>query len=145
MRGVFNLAKMGFEKISRMEIHSLETEGKKRLSWAESNMPVLASIRQRFENEKPLQGTNTGVALHLEKKTGILLRTLVAGGAQLSAASCNPLTTDDSIAGALAEEIFHHPDIFLTWGKVKISIWTHKIDGLNEADFIFAAKLDNLH
>ena len=44
--------------------------------------------------------------------------------------------------GALAEEIFHHPDIFLTWGKVKISIWTHKIDGLNEADFIFAAKTD---
>ena len=72
MRGVFNLAKMGFEKISRMEIHSLVTEGKKRLSWAESNMPVLASIRQRFENEKPLQGINIGVALHLEKKTGIL-------------------------------------------------------------------------
>jgi len=46
--------------------------------------------------------------------------------------------------GALAEEIFHHPDIFLTWGKVKITIWTHKIDGLNEADFIFAAKTDAL-
>ncbi len=46
--------------------------------------------------------------------------------------------------GALAEEIFHHPDIFLAWGKVKISIWTHKIDGLNEADFIFAAKTDAL-
>ena len=46
--------------------------------------------------------------------------------------------------GALAEEIFHHPDIFLAWGKVKISIWTHKIDGLNEADFIFAAKADAL-
>ena len=46
--------------------------------------------------------------------------------------------------GALAEEIFHHPDIFLTWGKVRITIWTHKIDGLNEADFIFAAKADAL-
>ena len=46
--------------------------------------------------------------------------------------------------GALTEEIFHHPDIFLTWGKVKITIWTHKIDGLNEADFIFAAKADGL-
>ena len=46
--------------------------------------------------------------------------------------------------GALAEEIFHHPDIFLTWGKVKITIWTHKIDGLNEADFIIAAKADAL-
>jgi 4a-hydroxytetrahydrobiopterin dehydratase len=46
--------------------------------------------------------------------------------------------------GALAEEIFHHPDIFLAWGKVKVTIWTHKIDGLNEADFIFAAKADAL-
>jgi 4a-hydroxytetrahydrobiopterin dehydratase len=46
--------------------------------------------------------------------------------------------------GALAEEIFHHPDIFLVWGKVKVTIWTHKIDGLNEADFIFAAKVDAL-
>ena len=46
--------------------------------------------------------------------------------------------------GALAEEVFHHPDIFLTGGRVKISIWTHKINGLHEADFILAAKLDNL-
>jgi 4a-hydroxytetrahydrobiopterin dehydratase len=46
--------------------------------------------------------------------------------------------------GALAEEIFHHPDIFLAWGTVRITIWTHKIDGLNEADFIFAAKADAL-
>jgi len=46
--------------------------------------------------------------------------------------------------GVLAEEIFHHPDIFLAWGKVRITIWTHKIDGLNEADFIFAAKTDAL-
>ena len=46
--------------------------------------------------------------------------------------------------GALAEEIFHHPDIYLAWGKVKITIWTHKVDGLNEADFIFAAKADAL-
>ena len=46
--------------------------------------------------------------------------------------------------GSFAEEIFHHPDIFLAWGKVKVTIWTHKIDGLNEADFIFAAKTDAL-
>ena len=46
--------------------------------------------------------------------------------------------------GALAEEVFHHPDIYLAWGKVKVSVWTHKIDGLNEADFIFAAKADAL-
>ena len=44
--------------------------------------------------------------------------------------------------GELAENQDHHPDIFLTWGKVKVTIWTHKIDGLTESDFIFAAKAD---
>ena len=45
--------------------------------------------------------------------------------------------------GELAENQGHHPDIFLAWGKVKLTIWTHKIDGLTESDFIFAAKADN--
>jgi len=44
--------------------------------------------------------------------------------------------------GAVAEAQNHHPDIDLTWGKVRIDIWTHKIDGLTESDFIFAAKVD---
>jgi 4a-hydroxytetrahydrobiopterin dehydratase len=46
--------------------------------------------------------------------------------------------------GALAEEQGHHPDIFLAWGKVGVTIWTHKIDGLTESDFILAAKVDQL-
>lgn len=46
--------------------------------------------------------------------------------------------------GELAEEQGHHPDIYLAWGKVEITIWTHKIDGLNESDFILAAKIDRL-
>tara|TARA_Y100000758_G_scaffold243924_1_gene179887 strand:+ start:33 stop:362 length:330 start_codon:yes stop_codon:yes gene_type:complete len=44
--------------------------------------------------------------------------------------------------GELAENQGHHPDVFLAWGKVKLTIWTHKIDGLTESDFIFAAKAD---
>ena len=44
--------------------------------------------------------------------------------------------------GELAEKQGHHPDIFLAWGKVKLTIWTHKIDGVTESDFIFAAKAD---
>ncbi len=44
--------------------------------------------------------------------------------------------------GAIAEEQGHHPDIFLAWGKVGITIWTHKIDGLTESDFVLAAKCD---
>lgn len=46
--------------------------------------------------------------------------------------------------GALAESVGHHPDIELAWGRVKVIIWTHKIDGLAESDFIFAAKTDQL-
>jgi 4a-hydroxytetrahydrobiopterin dehydratase len=46
--------------------------------------------------------------------------------------------------GALAEEQGHHPDILLAWGKAGITLWTHKIDGLTESDFIMAAKIDRL-
>jgi 4a-hydroxytetrahydrobiopterin dehydratase len=46
--------------------------------------------------------------------------------------------------GELAEAQGHHPDIYLTWGKVKITVWTHKIDGLTESDFVFSAKSDTL-
>ena len=47
--------------------------------------------------------------------------------------------------GALAEAEGHHPDVYLAWGKVKLMLWTHKIDGLTESDFIFAAKADQLY
>jgi len=46
--------------------------------------------------------------------------------------------------GAIAEEQGHHPDIFLAWGKVEITIWTHAVNGLTESDFILAAKIDGI-
>lgn len=46
--------------------------------------------------------------------------------------------------GGLAEKIGHHPDIYLAWGKVRVAIWTHKINGLTESDFILAAKIGKL-
>lgn len=46
--------------------------------------------------------------------------------------------------GELAESQNHHPDIYLAWGKVKLTLWTHKIDGLSESDFVFAAKVDQI-
>jgi len=46
--------------------------------------------------------------------------------------------------GEMAEEQGHHPDVTLAWGKVKLTVWTHKIDGLTESDFVFAAKADTL-
>lgn len=47
--------------------------------------------------------------------------------------------------GAMAEAQNHHPEIWLTWGKVKLTVWTHKIDGLTESDFVWAAKADELY
>ncbi|HLB61841.1 MAG TPA: 4a-hydroxytetrahydrobiopterin dehydratase [Actinomycetota bacterium] len=46
--------------------------------------------------------------------------------------------------GELAEAVGHHPDIFLAWGRMRLTVWTHKIDGLHEADFVFAAKADSV-
>lgn len=46
--------------------------------------------------------------------------------------------------GALAEEEGHHPDIYLAWGKVRVTIWTHKVDGLTRSDFVLAAKIDTI-
>ncbi len=49
-----------------------------------------------------------------------------------------------NVVGGLAEEQDHHPDILLSWGRVTVTIWTHKIDGLTESDFVFAAKAERL-
>jgi 4a-hydroxytetrahydrobiopterin dehydratase len=48
-------------------------------------------------------------------------------------------------AGAIAEAEGHHPDLLLSWGKVEVKVWTHKINGLTESDFILAAKIEELH
>ena len=53
-----------------------------------------------------------------------------------------PAVTFTNAVAAIAEEQNHHPDIMLSWGKVKVTIWTHKIDGLTESDFYFAAKVE---
>ena len=87
--------------MSKVKDMSLVDEGLKELEWAEKNMPVLDAIGKRFEKEKPLKGLKVSVALHLEKKTGQLIRTLCKGGATVRVASCNPLTTDDRVAAAL--------------------------------------------
>ncbi|MCX8198372.1 MAG: adenosylhomocysteinase [Candidatus Micrarchaeota archaeon] len=82
---------------------SLWERGEQELAWARANMPVLSAMRKSFEKEKPFSGMAIAVALHLEKKTGALLEALAAGGAEVYASSCNPLTTDDSVAACLAK------------------------------------------
>lgn len=82
----------------------LAGKGRKDIEWAEMHMGALLEVRKRFEKEKPLKGIRMGLALHITKETAVLVRTLVAGGADVAICSCNPLSTQDSVAAALAEE-----------------------------------------
>jgi len=82
----------------------LADQGLKNIEWAERQMGALLKIRERFEHEKPLKGHRIGLALHITKETGALVRTLVAGGAEVAITSCNPLSTQDDVAAALADE-----------------------------------------
>jgi adenosylhomocysteinase len=83
---------------------SLAGQGKLNIEYAERNMPIMLSIKERFKRELPFKGLCIGLALHVTKETAVLVRTLVAGGAKVAIASCNPLSTQDDVAAALAEE-----------------------------------------
>ncbi len=82
----------------------LAKQGALNIEYAERNMPILLKIRDRFKAEQPFDGMVIGLALHVTKETAVLVRTLVAGGAKVAIASCNPLSTQDDVAAALAEE-----------------------------------------
>ncbi|MEM1598236.1 MAG: adenosylhomocysteinase [Pyrobaculum sp.] len=92
---------------SRVKDPSLAPKGREQLYWAERNMPVLLEIRKRFEKEKPLQGQTVAACLHVTKETGVLIRTLAVGGARVVLIPSNPLSTQDDVAAALAEEGVH--------------------------------------
>ncbi|MCU0860836.1 MAG: adenosylhomocysteinase [Methanomassiliicoccales archaeon] len=81
----------------------LQVKGVRRLEWAEAHMGVLAEVRGRLIEDKALKGVRIGMALHVEAKTGMLAVTLARAGAKVRLASCNPLSTDDSVALALRE------------------------------------------
>ena len=81
---------------------ALAEQGKKNIQWAQSQMGALLEIQKRFEKELPLKGARIGMALHVTKETAVLVRTLIAGGADVAIASCNPLSTQDDVAAALA-------------------------------------------
>jgi adenosylhomocysteinase len=78
--------------------------GRARIEWAERSMPVLRSIRERFAAERPLEGQAIAACLHVTTETANLMRTLAAGGAQVSLAASNPLSTQDDTAAALVSE-----------------------------------------
>ncbi|MGD8452456.1 MAG: adenosylhomocysteinase [Phycisphaerae bacterium] len=82
----------------------LATEGRKRILWADRDMPVLALVRQRFEKQKPLRGLRMGCCMHVTSETANLMRTLKAGGADVALCASNPLSTQDETAASMVKD-----------------------------------------
>jgi adenosylhomocysteinase len=82
----------------------LAVEGRKRIEWAESRMPVLMALREKYRKRKPLDGFRIAGCLHVTKETAVLVRTFVEAGAEVSWSGCNPLSTQDDVAAALAAD-----------------------------------------
>jgi adenosylhomocysteinase len=85
---------------------SLAPSGEDKINWVESYMPVLRNIKKEFEKTKPFAGKKITMSIHLEAKTAYLAITLAAGGAKVSVTGCNPLSTQDDVAAALAARGF---------------------------------------
>jgi len=82
----------------------LAEQGRLNIEVAESRMQALMKVKRRFEKEKPLKNVKIGMALHVTKETAVLVKTLIAGGADVAITGCNPLSTQDDVSAALAEE-----------------------------------------
>lgn len=78
-------------------------KGYDKILWAEEHMKVISKIKEEFEKEKPLKGIKIGMALHVEAKTAVLVKTLVAGGAEVAITGCNPLSSQDDVSNALRD------------------------------------------
>jgi adenosylhomocysteinase len=83
---------------------SLAKAGKLRIEWAESRMPVLMALQEKYRKTKPLKGYRIAGCLHVTKETAVLVKTFVAAGAEVSWSGCNPLSTQDDVAAALAAD-----------------------------------------
>ncbi|MGH7163884.1 MAG: adenosylhomocysteinase [Planctomycetota bacterium] len=89
---------------SRVKDPGRAEEGRLRIDWAESRMPVLMALRDKHGRDKPLAGQRIAGCLHVTKETAVLVRTLQAAGAEVAWSGCNPLSTQDDVAAALAAE-----------------------------------------
>ncbi|MFZ5909466.1 MAG: adenosylhomocysteinase [Chloroflexota bacterium] len=97
--------------------------GRRRIEWAEREMPVLRLIRERFEKEKPLKGVRLSACLHVTTETANLARTLVAGGADLVLTASNPLSTQDDVAAALVNR--YEVPTFAIKGEDNVTYYKH--------------------
>lgn len=101
----------------------LAVEGKKRIEWAEANMPVLAEIKNRFSKTKPLKGLKVSCCLHVTTETANLVRTLKAGGADVLLCASNPLSTQDDVAASLVKD--YQIKVFARFGENRESYYKH--------------------
>ena len=102
---------------------TLAQEGKRRIEWADEQMPVLASIRERFAKEKPLEGKRMSACLHVTTETANLMRALKAGGAELVLCASNPLSTQDDVAASLVED--YGVRVYAVHGEDKDTYYEH--------------------
>ncbi|MHA2171858.1 MAG: adenosylhomocysteinase [Candidatus Kariarchaeaceae archaeon] len=109
----------GIHKVKDIQ---LATNGRMRIDWAESRMPVLMKLREKFARTKPLSGMRIAGCLHVTKETAVLVETLIAAGADVAWSGCNPLSTNDEVAAALAD------------AGVKIWAW----HGMNTEEYYWA-------
>ena len=101
----------------------LAEKGRARIEWADQEMGVLAQIRERFEKEQPLAGVRIGACLHVTTETANLMRTLVAGGAEVALCASNPLSTQDDAAAALCED--HGLRVYAVKGEDNETYYRH--------------------
>ena len=97
--------------------------GRRRIEWAELEMPVLRGIRERFTKERPLQGTRVSACLHVTSETANLMRTLQAGGADTVLCASNPLSTQDDVAASIVTH-FEIP-VFAIKGEENVTYYKH--------------------
>jgi adenosylhomocysteinase len=97
--------------------------GRRRIDWAEREMPVLRLIRERFKKEKPLKGLRLSACLHVTAETGNLMRTLQEGGADVVLTASNPLSTQDDVAAALVNQ--YEIPTFAIKGEDNVTYYKH--------------------
>jgi adenosylhomocysteinase len=102
---------------------SLAREGRKRVLWADQEMPVLRRVRERFQKEKPFRGLRFSACLHVTAETANLVTTLKAGGAQVVLCASNPLSTQDDVAAALVQ--FEKIPVFAIRGEDQKTYYRH--------------------
>ena len=112
----------------------LSPEGKKRIEWADRDMPVLREIRADFEKNKPFKGMNISACLHVTAETANLARALKAGGANVVLVASNPLSTQDDVAASLVKD--YKIEVLAIKGENRTTYYKHLRQALKHAPVI---------